>query len=310
MEALDLIRNDTSFNRESITKATGLFHSITQCEFITALVICREGLSYTRGVTTKLQGRSIELMEAYQSVAVVTETIEKVRLQVEEYHGLWFKDIEKMAEKLSVEVKVPRLCGRQINRSNVPADSPEEYFRKSITIPFLDHMIQELTSRFCNIEQRCIAMGQSVIPEKMKQCTEWRMDFKKFADAYTCDLHSEHTVNAELDMWEMAWRDKSYLPSTSQETLKLMDRELFPNIALMLRVMCTIPVTTCECERSVSALRCLKTYMRSSMSQDRLTGLALLHVHYSMEIDINEVVNIFGRKHPRRLTLTNILNTD
>ena len=82
-----------------------------------------------------------------------------------------------------------------------------------------------------------------------------------------------------------------------------MDKVLFPNITKMLKIMCTLLVTTCECERSFSALKRLKTYIRSSMGEERLNGLALLHIHYSTNIDIEEVFNMFARKHPRRLTL-------
>ena len=146
-----------------------------------------------------------------------------------------------------------------------------------------------------------IPMGQSIILKKMKQSTEWRTNFKKFLDNYSCDLLSEHSINAELDMWEMFWDDKPDPPSTSQETLKVIDTVIFPNIAVMLKIMSTIPVTTCECERSVSALRRLKTYMRSSMVEDRLNGLA--YVHYRISIDIEKVLDSFARKHPRRLQI-------
>jgi len=50
---------------------------------------------------------------------------------------------------------------------------------------------------------------------------------------------------------------------------------------------------------AVSALRRLKTYMRTSMGQEHLNGQAFLHVHYTRNIDINEVVDIFARKHAR-----------
>ena len=154
-------------------------------------------------------------------------------------------------------------------------------------------------------------MGQSIVPKKMKQDQEWRIKFKKFLDSYSCDLLSEHSLNAELDMWEMLWKsnERPDPPSTSQETLKVIDKQMFPNIAVMLRIMCTIPVTTCECERSVSALRRLKTYMRSSMVEDRLNGLALMHVHYGININIEEVLNKFARKNPRRLQLVSCSST-
>ena len=31
------------------------------------------------------------------------------------------------------------------------------------------------------------------------------------------------------------------------------------------------------------------------MGQERLTGLALKHIHYEMELDLNEIINIFAR---------------
>ena len=83
---------------------------------------------------------------------------------------------------------------------------------------------------------------------------------------------------------------------------------MFPNIHRLLRLICTLPVTSCECERSISVLRCLKPYIRSSMGQERLTGLALLHIHYDMELDLDDVVDIFSRKHPRRMMLADILS--
>ena len=46
------------------------------------------------------------------------------------------------------------------------------------------------------------------------------------------------------------------------------------------------------------------------MTEQRLSGLALMSIHYDMNIDLDEVIDIFARLHPRRLQLTNILNTD
>jgi hypothetical protein len=60
----------------------------------------------------------------------------------------------------------------------------------------------------------------------------------------------------------------------------------------------------------VSALRRLKTYLRSTMSNERLNGLALLHTHYSMDLDLEGVLDIFATQHPRRLSMINILQSE
>ena len=60
----------------------------------------------------------------------------------------------------------------------------------------------------------------------------------------------------------------------------------------------------------MSVLRRLKTYLRSTMGQERLSGLALIHIQYGMELDLEEIINIFARKHSRRMELLDILSED
>ena len=47
----------------------------------------------------------------------------------------------------------------------------------------------------------------------------------------------------------------------------------------MLLLMATIPITSCDCERSFSRLRTINTYLRSTMSVVRLNGHSLLYIH-------------------------------
>ena len=53
---------------------------------------------------------------------------------------------------------------------------------------------------------------------------------------------------------------------------------LLSEIHKLLRISLTIPVTTSTAERKFSALRRIKTYLRSSMSQARLNYCIVLHV--------------------------------
>ena len=301
VECLDTIRNDNTFNTESVTKANGLFHSLQQSEFIISLVVCKGLLAYTRGLTTKLQGRRVEMYEAYCDVKIVKETLEKIREEIEEKHRAWHATAIKMAEKIGSEIKLPRVCARQRNRNNTSAATPEEYFRIALSIPFLDHIIAELTNRFEEGQQH-VPNGSMAIPNLMLTNAGWSEEFQNFTDFYNDDLPSEHTLTAEVRLWKEWWCKKETIPDTAQETLKAMDRSLFPNIFSMMKILCTLPVTSCECERSVSALRRLKNYMRTTMKQERLNGLALLHVHYELDVNVEKVLDIFARKHPRRLT--------
>ena len=63
--------------------------------------------------------------------------------------------------------------------------------------------------------------------------------------------------------------------------------------------MATLPVTSCECERSISLLRLVKNCLRTTMSEERLNGLALMQYYHDIPIDPEEIVTEFVRDSRR-----------
>ena len=55
----------------------------------------------------------------------------------------------------------------------------------------------------------------------------------------------------------------------------------------------------------MSRLRYLKTYLCSTMMEERLNGLALMYVHRDIPSSPEAVVDEFARLRPRRLELVN-----
>ena len=82
---------------------------------------------------------------------------------------------------------------------------------------------------------------------------------------------------------------------------------MYPNISALAKILCTLPVTTCTAERSFSSLKRNKTVFRSTMTNTRLTGLTLLHVHRDIPIDFEAAINTFARMYPRQMRMTEIL---
>ena len=67
--------------------------------------------------------------------------------------------------------------------------------------------------------------------------------------------------------------------------------------------MLNIPVTIASAERSFSKLKLIKTYLRSTVSQDRLHGLAMLSIEKKMleQLDYVNLIDIFASKIARRV---------
>ena len=91
---------------------------------------------------------------------------------------------------------------------------------------------------------------------------------------------------------------------------KACDYLNFPNIHILLQLALTLPITSCESERSFSQLKLIKTSRRSTMIADRLSGLAIMKVNrnYCDKLCMAELVKSFMERHPRRIKLPFILS--
>jgi hypothetical protein len=62
----------------------------------------------------------------------------------------------------------------------------------------------------------------------------------------------------------------------------------------MLQIFATLPVTTATCDRSFSALKYLKNYLRPAMTEDHLNGLAHLYINRDIELEYGKAIEEFG----------------
>ena len=137
----------------------------------------------------------------------------------------------------------------------------------------------------------------------------------QFANMYKEDLESPGSVPRELRSWRMKWMqqlsksDQKSVPATATTAMREASC-MFPNIQTLLKILCTMPVTSCTAERSFSALKRIKTSLRSTMTNVRLTGLSLLHIHQKIPVDTTAALDEFARRHPRRLEMMNVLKDE
>ena len=107
-------------------------------------------------------------------------------------------------------------------------------------------------------------------------------------------------LDSQLDIWETYWISyKGSLLDNVPNTVKSIKFSGFQSIIVSLRMIGILPVTSCECKRSFSALRRLKTYTRSTIVAERLNDSALLYVHKDIIVNIDKVTYLYEMKNRR-----------
>ena len=125
--------------------------------------------------------------------------------------------------------------------------------------------------------------------------------FLKFCESDLDDL-SFKSLHAELSLWGHHWKNCSAnLPDNVSAILKQISFSCFPFIKRVLRILGTITVSSRARERSFSSMKLLKTYNRSTMTNNRLNALAILYVHLDIHLSSEKVIKIFIPHGPHTL---------
>ena len=143
-------KSDTvHYNNETSAKAESSFKLVNDFEFIVNLAVTRSILDCLLPVTRKLQAKDLYVAQIMDLIHSLKLSIENLKNSVENCHENWYNKAKKLAEKVIISeanMTKPRTCSGQIYQSNPPDQKTKEYFRVSITIPFLDHVSADLDS--------------------------------------------------------------------------------------------------------------------------------------------------------------------
>lgn len=278
--------------------ASSLLLTLRTPQFLIALFIANSMLLHTLPLSKGLQDPAINLGDAFDRIKGVQQRFQALRNDAEVTFASIFAEVQNLAAKFDIHIEMPRRAGRQVHRVNVPADTPEVYYRRSVFIPFCDNLIEQLQQRFP--DPPVLVFTQELLPGHAREGTLDRA--MEVVKQYAIDLPgSEIEVKAEISDWihEFGSSGNQSLP----EAITCAKRLMYHNVEKMFRLYATLPTTTATAERSFSQLRRLKNYLRSTMGTERLTGLAMMAIHRDINIDIDQVIDRFRDAKSRRLTL-------
>nr|KYP44643.1 Zinc finger MYM-type protein 5 [Cajanus cajan] len=187
------------------------------------------------------------------------------------------------------------------------AHSTEDSFRIDYILYILDQSISSIESRFEQFleyenmfgflfdSNKFKTLGED---ELKKYCInlEKLLSFEDHSDIDGLDLFSELKLLKEIISNEI---------STPLKILNYIKRSYsFPNTYIAYKILLTLPITVATAKRSFSKLKLIKSYLRSTMLQDRLNGLAILSIESEILelLDYKILINNFATQKARKIT--------
>ncbi|KAK9682056.1 hypothetical protein RND81_10G047400 [Saponaria officinalis] len=252
---------------------------------------------------------------------VAIEDIEKLISFFGNYRESGFLDAINTAKEIAIELNVDQLFPKrreirrkrhfdenQVDSSEIFTETSEDSFRVNYFLYIVDHTINSLKRRFEQHQEFQNIFGflftsrrlQSLDDVTLKsRCTNLEMALKS---GEQCDI-DENNLYMELKLLRDILPDEEL---GSMDILKFLKRKsYFPNTFIVYRTLLAIPVTVASAERSFSKLKILKSYMRSTMLQERLNGLALIAIEKDLleKVDYRSLIDEFASRKARRTSL-------
>lgn len=280
-------------------------------QFIGLLVICNKVFGDARCLSDMLQSPSLDLCSAVDLVQALVQNVQAYRDE-SYFEGLW-REILNTAEKCDVEVeptsKRKTKQSRWLDGHAVMSSTGErseqsmDTFRTSIFYPVLDNMLSELNRRFAKPNCEIMLGIQALNPSSNTFCQEQALF--AFASIYECNTDDlKHELHQMKRILERKVKSGIQKPSSLVELTKFVEpfKEVFHELFRLCKIAIAIPVSTASCERSFSTLKLIKTHLRSTMDDDRLSSLGILSVESrrAKSLDLDEFVNRFAANHNNR----------
>ncbi|KAL2101376.1 hypothetical protein ACEWY4_003137 [Coilia grayii] len=258
-------------NSESASRAEGLHVRLQQGNVVLGLMLALDVISELEVLNASLQ-RSTQTVEGMVSaVSVVQESLKSKRTS--DHFQKVFKEAEDMVEKLCLEpIALPR-THRPPKRYSGPAPahrpaSPVEFHRVEF-YRVLDTVDAQITDRFMQpgiqalkeLEALLLTPTESNVAEKYPEL-QWE-DLK----IQLAMFKNKYTFKTTADVAQIL------------KAMPVEVRGLFEQVETIVRLLIVVPASSAEAERSFSGLRRLKTWLRSTMTQKRLNGMAVCHIH-------------------------------
>ena len=310
---------DASVNEYSqAVEARGLCHQIKSFSFLVTLITFDQILECTKQLSDCLQSSNMDLSRASELVDATKSLL--TRYRTDNHWKMVYDQAMRVANLHDIPVELAFSRSRKRKRPALLNDSvicettgsretpsATEELKTKLYYPVLDQFLYELNHRFQS-QNTSILKGVSALTPTASNflCLA---DLEAFAEQYGIITGNQLQIEVNL-VKQMTGMSRMTLTLESLVAFRSYLQSCQPAYTIlfkMTQIALTVAVTSAESERSFSALKRIKTRLRSRMVEDRLSSLTVLSIEreIAMTIDLDEVVDSFAATEKNRRIVLN-----
>lgn len=306
IKALEEFENDKLEKPQTRCEARGLLRKLQSLEMGIMVSVWSDVLERFNVTSKKLQEVKIDLKTVLSLYNSLIKYSEELRNNFDLYEKKGFEKCGiKEYNDISSRKKKRKLAFGETRDAEAKL-TPRDKFRSQIYISIMDYLIFELKKRMSAYEE-INKKFSFFFRLQMLSITEVRKQGDYLRKCYPNDLPVTFPNECvHFRSYLLTKSNKENIPKTALEMCKMIYdddiQNIYPYVNIALRMFLCCPASNCSSERSFSALKRVKTYLRSRMTDDRLNNLAILHIESEIttQIQYDEVIQDFSEKKSRR----------
>jgi zinc finger MYM-type protein 1 len=308
LETLDYIH--LTDKTPSASNSFSLLNAAKEFEFLFVLNVLFEVFDRTGILSDALQDSELEIDRSIRLKSTTISSLSDINTE-EAFNIIYDKCLTIANENDILEPTLPR-------QRHVPArlkDSlPQIPHYKSIIEKYKDlyfkiivTVIKEINERF---DDKTLDQILKLARMLKGSCSIAEVEQVENLNYYN-DILNFNDLKKEMYSWKSclsSFKDnKDYDINSILSIAKLIvEKNLkkdYPQIEKLMRIYLAIPATSVAAERAFSVLKRIKTWLRNSMEQDRLSSLSIINIEkdFSKEVDIENIIDQFASLKDRRL---------
>ena len=296
------LAKEGSNDSEMRARISGVAKQMDCFTFFFGVELGRVVLNMADNLSAALQGSTVSASEGQSLMHMTVTTLQSIRS--DDSFTLFWETIEKKRQECGVDEpylprqrKAPR---RYEVGSSVPdVQSSVEGFYRQTYYEVIDHVIQAIRLRFDQDGYRTLCRLEAMLCNSEVNLSDFDDVIRLYGNDFNQDrlatqLRLLHTnLPSEIQNEKGGAKLKSIVKFL--QCLSPGERRLYSMVIQVAKIILVMPATNAVSERSFSALRRLKTWLRSTMNQSRLNWCMLLHIHSDEtdKLDLTAIANEF-----------------